>query len=126
MTFIFGGAFQGKLEYAKSVFNLTGEDIFICREAQIDFSCRCVYGIEEFIRHAMERGMDPIHYFNTHKAQWADSILICQDMFCGVVPVEDSVRAWRQETALVMQYLAQEADQVIRVFCGLGQSLKEK
>jgi len=34
------------------------------------------------------------------------------------------VREWRQATGRLCQYLAAEADQVIRIFCGLEQKLK--
>ena len=46
------------------------------------------------------------------------------DIFCGVVPIDATMRLWRHTTGLVCQYLAQNADSVHRIFCGLEQRLK--
>ena len=120
MILIIGGAYQGKLEYARKTFFLTDADVHFCGKENIDFSKRCVYGIEEFtFGHD-----DPIGYFRANRELWQDSILICQDIFCGVVPMGAENRAWRQNTGRLCQYLAGEAQQVIRVFCGLEQRLK--
>ena len=48
MILIIGGAHQGKLEFAKETYGLTEEDIHICGTGDIDFSKRCIYGVEEF------------------------------------------------------------------------------
>lgn len=120
MILIIGGAYQGKLDFAKKVFGITGSDVHICDAGEIDFSKRCIYKIEEFTAHCD----DPIRYFQTHREQWQDSILILQDIFCGVVPVGEGTRAWRQRTGRLSQYLSKEAAQVSRIFCGLEQRLK--
>lgn len=120
MILIIGGAYQGKLEYAMNTFHLTEGDIFTCRDGEIDFSRRCIDRIQEFTR----TNPDPIRFFSEHRAAWTDSILICQDIFCGVVPMGAENRVWRQNTGRLCQYLAGQADQVIRIFCGLEQRLK--
>lgn len=120
MILIIGGAYQGKLDYARQKFGISEADIHICGSGKIDFSRRCIYRIEEFTL----GNNDPISYFKAHKDQWKDSILICQDIFCGVVPMGAENRLWRQNTGRLCQYLAKEADQVIRIFCGLEQRLK--
>ena len=120
MILIIGGAYQGKLDYAKSAFNLDERDIFTCSGVKIDFSKRCIYKVEEFVSACP----DALQYFRDHRAQWQDSILICQDIFCGVVPMGAENRAWRQNTGRLVQYLSREAAQVSRIFCGLEQRLK--
>ena len=120
MILIIGGAYQGKLEFAKETFGLKEEDINICTPGEIDFSKRCIYGIEEFTwGHP-----DPKAYFREHREAWEDSILILRDVFCGVVPMEPETRLWRQKTGRLAQYLSKEASQVSRIFCGLEQRLK--
>ena len=49
----------------------------------------------------------------------SDKVIICMDIFCGVVPIDATMRLWRHTTGLVCQYLAQNADSVSRIFCGL-------
>lgn len=124
MILIIGGAYQGKLEYAKTSFSLTEEDVYTCSGLEIDFSKRCIDRIEEFAYACVKNGMEPKDSFQAHHEQWKDSILICQDIFCGVVPMDTVQREWRQATGRLCQYLAGEAKQVSRIFCGLEQRLK--
>ena len=120
MILIIGGAYQGKLTFAKEAFGITDADIHICGTGEIDFSKRCIYKIEEFTySHS-----DPVSYFQTHREYWQDSILVLQDFFCGVVPMGAENRVWRQNTGRLAQYLSKEAQQVSRIFCGLEQKLK--
>ena len=124
MVLIIGGAHQGKLDFAKENFSLSDGDVFICEGASMDFSRRCVYGIEEFTWACMEQDLDPIAYFRDHRTEWENCILICRDIFCGVVPMGADVRRWRQQTGRLCRYLSAEASQVSRIFCGLEQRLK--
>ena len=120
MILIIGGAYQGKLDFAKDAFGITDADVHTCGTGELDFSKRCIYKIEEFTYgHS-----DPIGYFQAHREQWRDSILILQDIFCGVVPMGAETRAWRQKTGRLARYLSREAAQVSRIFCGLEQRLK--
>ena len=125
MELIIGGAYQGKLNCAKKKYNLTENEIFTCTEEHgIEFGARCIYKIEEFTLWCVRNGKDAAEIFKENRNKWADSVLICQDIFCGVVPMGAEKRAWRQRTARLCQYLAAEAAQVSRIFCGLEQRLK--
>ena len=120
MVLIIGGAYQGKLDFAKEAFGVTDGDVHTCGTGEIDFSKRCIDKIEAFTY----GHPDPIGYFQAHREQWQGSILICQDIFCGVVPMGAENRTWRQNTGRLCQYLSKEAAQVSRIFCGLEQRLK--
>ena len=124
MILIIGGAYQGKLDFAKNTLGVQEKDIHICKSADIDFSKGCIYQLEAFAYACVEQGIDPAAYFRSNKDKWKDSVLICEDIFCGVVPVDARQRQWRQVTGRLCQYLTGEADRVSRVFCGLEQRLK--
>lgn len=124
MTLIIGGAYQGKREYAKVTFGLEDDRIFTCTGTDIDFSAHCIDKIEEFTLACVQAGLDPLTQFRQNRAAWDNSVLICQDIFCGVVPMDATLRQWRQVTGQLCQYLTANAHQVIRVFCGLEQRLK--
>ena len=68
--------------------------------------------------------MDALDSFKKHRSEWINSILICQDIFCGVVPLGADMRAWRDMTGRLCAYLSSEAESVTRMFCGLEQRLK--
>ena len=125
MKLIFGGAYQGKLDYAKKKNNLTDGQIFACTEnSEVDFSARCIYGIEAYALRCVREGTDVVQVFREHREDWQDSILICRDIFCGVVPIQAEQRAWREQTGRLCAYLSSEAASVVRIFCGLEQRLK--
>ena len=124
MVLIIGGAYQGKLDFAKEAFGITEEDVFVCKDSEIDFSKKCIYALEEFTLACVREGKDPKAYLQEHREAWENSIFLCQDFFCGVVPMEAETRAWRQVTGRLVQFLSREADRVSRIFCGLEQRLK--
>lgn len=120
MVLIIGGAYQGKLDFAKEALDVQENEIFFCTGGEIDFSFRCIANLEKFVRETP----DPVGFFEKNRGKWQDSVLICQDIFCGVVPMGAENRDWRQNCGRFCQYLAKEADRVSRIFCGLEQRLK--
>ena len=124
MILILGGAYQGKRSYAQEKFHLKDEEVYTCQGTEIDFSKPCIAKLEEFVYACVQEQKDALSYFRDHEAQWENSILICQDLFCGVVPLGADLRAWRQNTGLLCQYLAKRAESVTRIYCGLEQKLK--
>lgn len=124
MILIIGGAYQGKLEFAKETFGLSEGDIFNCAGESLDFSAKCINGLEEFTLHCVRQERSAVEFFKANRELWQDKILICQDITCGVVPLGLEMRRWRDETGKLCQYLASQADRVSRIFCGLEQRLK--
>ena len=124
MHLMIGGAYQGKLTLAKKMYQLSDEQICDCRENTIDLSYPCVAHIEEFTYKCVLENVDPIAYFAERKECWKDSVLICRDISCGVVPIDATERKWREVNGKLCQYLSKEAEKVSRVFCGLEQRLK--
>ena len=51
-------------------------------------------------------------------------ILICDEIGNGIVPVDAFERTYREQTGRILIRLAQEADEVVRVLCGIGQRIK--
>ncbi len=124
MILIIGGAYQGKLEFARMNFSLTDQDIFTCTDTEIDFSKQCINGLENFTYACLRASIDPIEYFKKNSDSWKQSILICRDISSGVVPMSSDMRLWRQLNGRLCQYLSQHALKVSRIFCGLEQRLK--
>ena len=124
MILILGGAYQGKRSFAKRTFRLSEEDIFTCEGSYMDLSKRCICNLEEFTFSCIQEGLDPLEQFKTLANQKSDTVFICQDIFCGVVPMERNLRLWRDATGKLCQYLASECDSVYRIYCGLEQRLK--
>lgn len=132
MRLIFGGAYQGKLDYAREKYGLKDGDIFFCSAVEendpagpsIDFSGKAVDGLEEFVLSCVRRGKEAKDYLQAHRGEWQDMIFICTDISSGVVPFEKELRAWREMVGRTLIYLGKEAEEVTRIFCGLPQKIK--
>ena len=125
MDLIIGGAYQGKLEYALHSYNLTEKDVYTCCEdALADFEKKCVYGIEEFVMYCLKNDLSAKKVLEENREKWENSVLICHEIFSGVVPTDALLRTWRDETGRVLTWLSQEASSVTRLFCGIPQKLK--
>ena len=124
MILIIGGAYQGKLDFAKEHFALSEPDIFTCAGMEVDFSRKCINALEELTLACVQKEVSAVAYFEANRDKWENSVLICQDITCGVVPLGLEMRRWRDETGRLCQYLASQAQQVSRIFCGLELRLK--
>lgn len=126
MIFVIGGSYQGKCEFVRETFQLTEEDIFVCTEEtrEVDFSKHVIAHIERFALGCVRRGEEPANYWKRNADRIADSILISDDISCGVVPIDETIRAWREAAGRANNHLARHAEQVWRVFCGIGSKIK--
>lgn len=160
MILIFGGAFQGKLEYAKENFNI--KSVYECGKGKMtagksteayqsddslaaaqvdsnlevmrsagsfsdfapDFTADAVCALEKFVLECVRDGREAADFFRENKEKWQDKILIMNDVSQGIVPMDAQLRAFREMNGRLMLYLADEADEVIRVFCGIGKKVK--
>ena len=125
MILIFGGSYQGKLQFAKENFGVTEADVFTCTtENEIDWSKRVLYNMDQaFLRH-VRGGKESRELLKEHLEELKDKILIVNDISQGIVPLERDQRDWREMTGRAMLYISKEADEVYRVFCGLGSKIK--
>jgi len=122
MHLILGGAYQGKTEYAITAHGLSPADVFVCEGTEIPASVRAVCHLERFVLACAERGRDAVGVWEA--LGLTPEVVICDDIFCGVVPMDPMQRRWREETGKLLQLLAGRAEQVTRVFCGLPLELK--
>lgn len=130
MDFIFGGVYQGKLEYVLKSFNLGEEDVYTCDKEtgipEIDFSKKVIYKLEEFTLACVKKGIEAKDYLIENRSNLENKIIICADISQGVVPMVKEIRAWREMNGRTMIYLTNQASNVIRVFCGLPQIIKSE
>ncbi len=119
MELIIGGAYQGKLDHARVKYGLTDKDIFVCTDDKdIDCSKRCIYHYEQYLLYCYRNGKEPLLDLGE------DRIVILDDIFCGVVPIDKEIRGWREFCGRTAAELTKKADSVTRLFCGIQQVLK--
>lgn len=119
MDLVIGGAYQGKKAFALENFPLTEKDIYTCAwDAAPDWNARCLEHLERYVYYCVKNGL-PVA-----ETPREDAVLLCDDIFCGVVPIDPAERAWREETGRMLGRVTARAGSVHRVFCGLALRLK--
>lgn len=126
MILIIGGAYQGKLEYAKENYNITDGDIYTCIEGSTspDLTRKVIRGFHQLVLEQVKDNVDTNEFISRNLNLLKDKIIICDDISCGVVPVDAELRNLREVLGRALACLAGNADEVIRVYCGLGTRLK--
>lgn len=115
MILVIGGAFQGKETYVKEHF----PEPYLAKGAY-----------HEKIKEQMKAGKEPLDEAEKmlEDARAAGElerlVVICDEVGYGLVPVDAFERAYREKVGRVCCYLAKEAEQVIRVVCGMGNRIK--
>jgi adenosyl cobinamide kinase/adenosyl cobinamide phosphate guanylyltransferase len=65
-----------------------------------------------------------ISYLKDWLKAYPKSILISEEVGCGIVPMDKKERQRRDNIGAVQVALAKEADEVVRVVCGINQKIK--
>jgi len=128
MITIIGGVYQGKLDYVIERFGVAEEDVYRCEGAGIAMpKGRVCYEVDKWIlalvQDGQERG-DIDGAVEGFIASNPEAIVICNDIFCGVVPIDPALRAWREAVGRAMVIINKQAEEVVRVFCGIPTRLK--
>ncbi len=112
MVLIIGGAHCGKRDYVAAQF---GYD-FKQMSNQFD-AAPVLYDLQALLR-------DNPDYKALLPLLLQKQVVICNEVGCGVVPINDAERAWRETVGRACCALAQRAERVIRVQCGIGAVIK--
>ena len=126
MTLVIGGAYQGKLAYALNRFGLQESDVYFCSEEKTAMpqAKRVINGIDKWILALVRVNADVPSEITNFLKNRGDSIIICDDISCGVVPMDATSRKWRDAVGRAMAVVAQSSDEVVRLFCGIPSIIK--
>ena len=116
MILLIGGVGQGKLAYAMENTGCGPENV--ARDPASARTKPIFAGLAEWVRSHPGEGIGDLLDVNP------GVVILCDEVGCGVVPVDPAERAWREETGRLCCELAQKADRVERIFCGLSMVLK--
>ena len=110
MRIITGGAFQGKRAFADRLYpGVEWTDGGRCALDEIR-TCRAVYGFHEFVKRWIKQGKSWEELASLILEENRDLILICDEIGCGLVPVDAFEREYRESTGRVMNALAEQAE----------------
>ena len=124
MKLITGGAYQGKLEYAKKIYpGAEWTDGAEC-PLQAVTECWAMYNFQTFVRRWLKAGMTKEGLIREILEKNMQMIIVCDEIGCGLVPVDAFEREYREAVGRICSVLAGEAERVDRVVCGIGTRIK--
>ena len=121
MVLVFGGKYQGQLEYALEKYGFTQEDVFFCK-GEMDYSKKVIADLQEFVWQCTLNKLEARDCIEWDKLE--DKVVVCDDVSEGLVPMDPDEREFREMLGRTMMALGKKAEHVTRVFCGIGQELK--
>lgn len=134
MILIVGGRAQGKGRFAESCIKAREKSPDAKRAEDIPESHPQIMdglqtAVQQWLADLPQKEEDPASlarkFRTTVLKDFArDGILICEEIGLGIVPIDREERLWRDVTGHLCCLLAQEAEEVYRVWCGIPQRLK--
>lgn len=123
MIFVFGGRYSGKGGYVGQELHISE---IVAYDAEYDKlkTAQAVRDLHLLVKKIMLDGCDPMAHIQGLIADNPDIIIISDEIGCGVVPVDKFDREWREAVGRISCYLAEKAETVIRVVCGIGNKIK--
>ena len=82
------------------------------------------YGLHDAAAECLRTGGDPEKEIEKVIDENRDIIIICDELGCGVVPVDPFERSWRDSVGRMCRSIAERAECVVRILCGLPMVLK--
>lgn len=137
MKMVIGGAYQGKLAYAKERYpDLAWVDGKICGLKEIE-GCGGIYSFEAYIKRWLkeknEKGFLSSKSMEESAREFSEEliqknpeiVIVCREIGCGLVPVDEFERGYRETAGRICTCLAGYADRVERIVCGIPMLLKD-
>ena len=135
MILIIGGYSQGKLKYAKKNYSVCDAEIFDFEKNDLNIlkdnseellsSRQIVFNnINSLIKREINYGKSPFDLMKKLLDNYPNSIIITDEIGNGIVPIDKNERLLREKIGRVQCMLAEQADEVIKVICGIGHKIK--
>ena len=109
MILVTGGAYQGKKEYAAKEF---GNEYEIIGDYHLK------------VREQLKEGKDIFKEAERLLSENDKIVITSDELGCGIVPVDAFEREYREKNGRINCFLAERAERVIRVICGIGVKIK--
>lgn len=132
MKLVIGGYSQGKLDYVLK--EKTPHDFYVIdreiptkaqlTEARESGKIIVINHFHEWMRIQMMEGESPEWKIMEFVSDNSNCIVISDEIGNGIVPMEHFEREYRERTGRMLVKLAEQADEVVRIICGIGQRIK--
>ena len=132
MKLVIGGRAQGKLNYVlqhmvdenyqiyDGVFPDEGELFNLTRKNE----WLIVNRFHNWVNKELKENRNPEEELEAFLKKGVRFVIISDEIGNGIVPVDAFERDYRERTGRMLITLASQADEVVRVICGIGQKIK--
>ena len=88
------------------------------------FSAKAIDRFEELTKQLVKEGQDVQAFARELLEKNPEVIVVCSEIGYGIHPLDREDRIWREQTGRALCILAEGAESVTRVNCGIGQRIK--
>jgi len=120
MKLYIGGAGNGQKELAEREYGLTAVP---CDPAAA-LTAPIIDAFHLTVRTVLENGGDAREFARELLEKNPDAVIISDEIGLGIVPLDAFERRWREDTGRALCILAEGAERVTRVYCGIPQVIK--
>lgn len=126
MKLVIGGYANGKLDYVLDRPEAQAYRVYDgCLPEEAEWLEQVIIDhLNLWIKKQLEEQQNPEQRLDEFLKQCPDCILISDEIGNGIVPMDAFEREYREKTGRILIELAKQADEVVRVVCGIGQKLK--
>ena len=132
MKLVIGGYSQGKLDYVLKdgvredycIFDGILPDEGRLQEAIAQKKTVIVNHFHTWVKTCILQEGNPDEEVQLFLENVPECFIICDEIGNGIVPVDAFEREYRERTGRILIMLAEQAHEVVRVICGIGQKIK--
>ena len=120
MKLYIGGAGNGQRELAAKETGLTP----VSCAPDTALTAPIIDNFHLTVRELLQNGGDAKAFAQRLAAENPNAVIVCDEIGLGIVPLDPFERLWREETGRALCILAEAAERVTRVYCGIPQVIK--
>lgn len=137
MVLIIGGAWQGKLAFARELARekktayepKTSYESCKVAESSTDsleavLDCEIIHGFHEYVRRLLKENKSVEAFIEEIERQNPEVIITSNELGCGIVPTDRDDREWREASGRASVRLAGNSVRVYRLVCGIASRIK--
>lgn len=128
MELYIGGISQGKLRYVANKKRIAADSIMICDGAVCSkediLSKPIINHFHDYIKRLLSEEVKVEEFLEELLRKNPGAVIISNEVGYGIVPMDKSDRIFRETVGRSLCRLAENADKVERIVCGIGMKIK--
>lgn len=126
MILVTGSYGDNKRDYVVNELGIKDTEILNGETCSIDDSkkYRCIENYHKLVKRLIESGINPLEFTENLINENGLSVIVIDEIGCGIVPIEKSERIWRESVGKCGSLIAKNSEKVIRICCGIPVVIK--